>query len=171
MSDTNSVYRDFSRELGLPHETVAVIGKGGLKLDDYGVNFLLTNVIRIKPELLVIELGTNDLADVISDDLHQFVTDRLNRLDAIIKDLCSRFTLVKVILVQVTKRRRFRGGDTSGVLHYFQHDRSVLRALHDDLTNDSIHFTSQRALELYHFSLRRAVTTGLAMCRAQHQSS
>jgi hypothetical protein len=52
---------DVAYRIGLPLESVFVVGRGGLKVNDSGLTFILEAVNRVQPNVVVLELGTNDL--------------------------------------------------------------------------------------------------------------
>ena len=57
-------------------------------------------------------------------------------------------------LMQLESRRDWR-------IYTAKHDRAVIRRLDFDITEDDIHVTSNNGMDLYQFSVRRAVTRGI----------
>jgi hypothetical protein len=95
---------DFSLNIGLDntHE-VYVSGRGGLCANIGGCQFILDEVRHYRPHVIVLEIGTNDLASGVSAR-----TAASNVLE-LTGDL-FRLPAVRVIVsCQVVKRRRARG--------------------------------------------------------------
>lgn len=169
--------REFHRNFGLhPSNRVFIRGFGGLSTDEQGVNYILGQVNRLQPEILLLQVGSNDLADniparVVSQDVRELC-------DVILND-----TSVKVIVIlEIVKRRRFRNSDITQFeserlcfnghmqrlarsdhrIYSFRHNRSIIVNLRPGrISRDNIHVTTPEGMRLYHFSIRRAVITGL----------
>ena len=56
-------YLDLSNCLGLPEEHIFVEGIGGLKADKKGITYITNRICDIKPHIVLLELGMNDIAD------------------------------------------------------------------------------------------------------------
>lgn len=167
----------FNKALGLPFEEVYIFGKGGLKADEVGLNLILAKSNEVKPEVVLIEIGTNDLSDSDSQVLptiyHIFF-------------LCTKLFeqgVKKVILCEVIARRKFRGSTTQQqfltkqkqfniLLNRFpqqhpdiivwRHQRSKLRNLtKGEISTDNIHITTPKGFKWYNFSIRAAIIKGL----------
>jgi lysophospholipase L1-like esterase len=189
ISNDRSVYSDaydFSAKLGIPRESVTIIGRSGLLCDSQGASFIKTCVRRVSPKLVILEIGTNDLADYFpftNAELSDHVAQRVKQLCYY---LCRRLHVSTVVLCKVVNRSKLRGGITEEdfkerrhaynqhllqharahkSVYVFQHDRSTLVNL-KGLSEDHIHVTSTRGLDLYHFSIRRAIVRGLAHMEA-----
>ena len=106
------------------------------------------------------------------------------------RDLLREHSSVKaVILCLVVKRRRQgrrhvihsdfeslrqqfnldirRYASVDGRIKPYKHDRTILVNLSSQLSTDDIHVTSDRGLQLYNFSLRKAIMLGLGIARRQ----
>jgi lysophospholipase L1-like esterase len=179
------IQHDFAQEFGLPNECVFVTGQGGLKTDETGKTFILNAVNTVKPALVVLEIGTNDISDsnVGSSNTNGSIA---RRVSSSIVELCrclkEDLNVETVVFCQVVNRRRFRG-DVSPTdfeirrkavnkrlqeqarrrpyIYVFNHDRRCIVNLREEVTGDDIHVTTDAAMRLYHFSIRRAITRGL----------
>lgn len=174
--------RDYARVLGLPREDIYVEGRGGLKIRDF--DFISNAVVRHRPDVVVIEIGTNDICEART-------SDQVNRLADTLVSSAEAFPphVKSVILCLVVGRRRNRRNTVvsqqfeewrqqynqrlrtlvanSQRLKVYKHDRSILVNLRTDITNDEIHITSRRGLELYTFSMRKAIRIGLRMASSE----
>ena len=172
---------NYNNCLGLPCQNIYIAGKGGLKADKDGLNLIITKSKRVKPDLVVIELGTNDLAIEAEDEIDQ-VNKTLHYLFYICEQLFA-LGVQKIVLCEVIKCRRLRGNTTqaefdrkqqhhNSLLHNFnnlnpniiiwKHERSKLRNLKDtEITSDQIHITTDHGFKLYNFSIRAAIIRGL----------
>jgi hypothetical protein len=162
-----------------------VSGKGGLKADQHGFDFLQHNVISLYPDLLVLELGTNDICECLSPVQCRTIAKKI--VDFCLC-LCNSSTVKFVVLCQVVNRRKCGSADhehfdenrkivnaellnaakkNADKLYAYHHDRSILVNLSEELSRDNIHVTSRDGLRLYGFSVRRAITTGLTHIRCK----
>ena len=181
----NGSVNNYNNCLGLPQENIYIAGKGGLKTDKNGLNLIVAKTKQVKPDLVILEIGTNDLAIQGLDTTKQ-VTQTLNNLFHI----CDQLFILgvkRVILCEIVDRRRLRGTTTqeefdwkrnifNSSLHFlsqinsniivWRHERSKLRNLKDgEITSDKIHITTDLGLQLYNFSIRAAVIKGLKSLR------
>ena len=174
---------DYKSVFNLDVDVINVSGKGGLKIDQCGVDFIKKTVDDCRPELIILELGTNDLSEPsrVANDV--FVQAVIRQLDGLVLQLKGQYRCIKTVVVcQVISRRRLRGGLSvvdfrerqllfnaalqqlarrDRLYYVFKHDRTLLVNLSRALTNDDIHLTTAEALRLYHFSIRRAIVKGL----------
>jgi len=110
----NTKYRttkmDFAKDYGLPREKVYVSGRSGLKLDYEGAKFIRECALWRRPHLMVLEIGTNDIADKTADveaSCHaEFVAQKLVRL---VDDLHRNEGVKKFVVCKIIQRRRYRG--------------------------------------------------------------
>ena len=182
---------DFGPELGLP-ERVCIFGQSGLKATDSDLDLITENVNALRPEILLLELGTNDLVSSFGYINDKAIAELVS--DAIINfaDFLHYQRGVQLIAIfLVVKRRKFRDGtsfneferrrqhlnsmirkaaETRGHLMPFRHDRNTIVNLHASLCRDDIHLTSDRGLELYNHSVRKAIQLSVRKLRNQdHQ--
>ena len=172
---------NYNRCLGLPCENIYITGKGGLKADSEGLELITAKTKQVNPNIVIIELGTNDLAIEAVDEVDQ-VSHTLHCLFYICEQLFV-LGVQKIILCEIVHRRRLRGNTTqdefnrkrknfNSLLHnlpkinpnilIWRHERSKLRNLkYGEITTDQIHVTTDRGLQLYNFSLRAAIVKGL----------
>ena len=177
----NKSQNSYSICLGLPCENIYITGKGGLKSDEDGLNYIITKTKWVYPDLVVIELGTNDLAVEAKDDIDQ-VNKTLRNLFYICEQLFV-LGVQKIVLCEIIACRRLRGKTTqaefdrkrqchNSLLQNFnklnpniiiwKHKRSKLRNLKDtEITSDQIHITTDHGFKLYNFSIRSAIIKGL----------
>ena len=96
--------------LGLPKENIYIVGKGGLKANEEGLKFITTKTKQVNPNIVVIELGTNDLAiEAINEDKQVIYT--LHHLFYLCDQL-FKLGVQKVILCEIVDRRKLRGDTT-----------------------------------------------------------
>ena len=167
--------------LGLPRESIHITGKGGLKADADGLKFITTEAKQVNPNIVVIELGTNDLAIKAIDGDKQ-VNQTLYHLFYLC-DKLFELRVQKVILCEIVDRRKLRGSTTQAEFDrkrqkfnqllnrltklnpdiiIWRHERSILRNLKEpEITGDKIHITTDHGLKLYNFSIRAAIIKGL----------
>ena len=89
-------YLDFSNCLGLPEEHIFVEGIGGLKADKKGISYI-TNCIRdIKPHIVLLELGTNDIADSAATHFES-PEEQVGHLIVQIQSICGELFCTKVL--------------------------------------------------------------------------
>ena len=62
---------NYNKSLGLPQENIYIVGKGGLKANEEGLNLITTKAKQVNPNIVVIELGSNDLAIQAIDEKEQ----------------------------------------------------------------------------------------------------
>ena len=177
----NGSQNNYNNCLGLPRENIYIVGKGGLKADEEGLNLITTKAKQVKPDIVLLETGTNDLAVSAFDKTTQ-VTQTLSYLYQICEQL---FTLgvKRIIVCEVINRHRLRGKTTqakfdfkqkifNSALHFlsqineniltWRHERSKIRNLKDgEISSDKIHITTELGLQLYNFSIRAAIIKGL----------
>lgn len=186
--NTESIEFNFADKLGLPLEEVYITGKGGLKCDKQGISFIINAVHRLKPDIILLDLGTNDISNSCCRTNVQVADSAANSIFGFCRSLWNDYGVRKVILFKIVNRRVLRGNLTvedfnerkhryhqklctlanpyRSNLLIIQHDRSVIRNLCQGLTNDDIHLTSQRGLDLYHFGVRRSLTRCLQSLRS-----
>ena len=167
--------------LGLPQENISIFGKGGLKANKEGIELITTKAKEVKPSVVLIELGTNDIAVRALNENKQ-VNDTLHQLFYLCKQLFD-LGVQKIVLCEVVNRRKLRGSTTQAefdrkqknfnqLLHnlnklnpdiiIWRHERSKLRNLKDgEISSDQIHITTDYGLKLYSFSIRAALIKGL----------
>ena len=172
---------NYNNCVGLPCENIYIAGKGGLKANKDGLNLISAKTKQVNPDIVVIELGTNDLAIEAKDELDQ-VNTTLHYLFYICKQLFA-LGVQKIVLCKIIARRRLRGNTTqaefdrkqqhhNSLLQNFnklnpniiiwKHERSKLRNLRDtEITSDQIHITTDHGFKLYNFSIRAAIIKGL----------
>ena len=172
---------NYNKSLGLPQENIYIVGKGGLKANEEGLNLITTRAKQVNPNIVVIKLGTNDIAIQAVDEKEQ-VNQTLHHLFYLCKQLFE-LGVQKVILCEIVNRRKLRGSTTQAEFdrkqQYFnqllnnlnrlnpdiiiwKHERSTLRNLKDGaISSDNIHITTDYGLKLYNFSIRAAIIKGL----------
>ena len=148
-------------------------------LDPSGINFIRNNVARLQPDILILEVGTNDIT---SGTPPQVV---FNRISSLCHELVERSTVKYIVLIQIINRRRTRRCPISEFetrrqqynhliqqfarnyrfVYVFKHDRAVIVRLDPSISTDDIHITSRQGMRLYHFSLRRALIIAQTRCR------
>ena len=69
-SEHGSQY-NYNKCLGLPCENIYITGKGGLKADSEGLNLITAKTKQFNPNIVIIELGTNDLVVKAVDEVDQ----------------------------------------------------------------------------------------------------
>ena len=177
---------DFAQKLGLPREEVFIVGRGGLKCDRQGISFVTNLCRRFRPELVVLEIGTNDLSNSTFVPNEQFGVHTAGKVVDLCRILHQGFGVRTVVVCKVVARGRFRRGVSEEdfasrraafnqelcvaarcwrFIFAWRHDRTCLNSLRN-LSDDSIHVTSTDGMNLYNFSIRRAITTGLGHLRS-----
>ena len=165
----------------MPRENIYIFGKDSLKADAHGLKFITAKTEQVNPDIVVIELGTNDL-----------VVKRIDEEKQVNETLCQLFYLCdqlfklgvqKVILCEIVDCRKLHGNTTQAefdrkqqkfnqLLNRFtilnqnitiwRHERSILKNLKEpEITGDKIHITTDNGLKLYNFSIRAAIIKGL----------
>ena len=172
---------NYNKSLGLPRENIYIVGKGGLKTNEEGLNLITTKAKQVSPNIVVIELGTNDIAIQATDEKEQ-VNSTLHQLFYLCKQLFD-IGVQKIVLCEIVNRRKLRGNTTQAEFdrkqQYFnqllnnlnklnpdiiiwKHERSKIRNLKDgEISSDNIHITTDHGLKLYNFSIRAALIKGL----------
>ena len=172
---------NYNKSLGLPRENISIFGKGGLKANKDGIEFITTKTKQVKPSVILIELGTNDLAVQAIDEKKQ-VNDTLHQLFYLCKQLFD-LGVQKIVLCDIVNHRKLCGNTTEAAFdrkqQYFnqllnnlnklnpdiiiwKHERSKIRNLKDgEISSDNIHITTDHGLKLYNFSIRAALIKGL----------
>ena len=167
---------DFVESFGLaPNNHVFVSGVGGLMTTFQGEIYLQQQVHATSPDLLLLELGSNDLA--AGTDPYELA----RQVTSLCRKLCDRTSVGVIVLFLVVERRRSWNTDPESFdvnrrifnrlmklasrqdnrLLVTRHDRSILVNLRPGrISADDIHVTSPLGLRLYHFSVRRAMTKG-----------
>ena len=183
VTDTN-----YGPTLGLPRETVFVRGVGGLKADRDGLDRIKSWVSTCHPDIVILEIGTNELADRYTADDNSVANWASARIIDFVDELHHEFAVRFVVVCKVVKRRGCRGSFTyeferrrdrfnlnlesasvgrEGYFMPYRHDRTILVNIRQgDVCGDNIHFTTGTGLRLYHFSLRKAILMALAKVRA-----
>lgn len=177
LADRKGRFTDFSHCFGLPgHHQVFVNGRGGLCLDSSGIDFITDNINYVNPELLLLEIGSNDICDN-----NVTVTQLERQLVRVTREIFSVTGVKYIIICQVVQRRRTRACSTFSFeekraqlnfllqqlarkesrVYVYRHDRSILVNLSNRISGDDIHVTTGRGFELYHFSIRRALMVAI----------
>ena len=126
---------NYNQSLGLPQENISIFGKGGLKANKDGIEFITTKAKQVKPSIILIELGTNDLAVKAIDEEKQ-VNDTLHQLFYLCKQLFD-LGVQKIVLCKVVNRRKLRGSTTQAEFdrkqQYFNQLLNNLNKLNPDI--------------------------------------
>ena len=133
-------YLDLSHCLGLPEEHIFVEGIGGLKVDNKGITYITNCVCSIKLHIMLLELGTNDIADSAARHFKS-PKEQVDHFIVQIQSICGELFhqgVKKVIVCEVIKRRKFRGITT---LHKFNAKR--------DLYNKALQLLSKQNSQHY----------------------
>ena len=128
-------YLDLSNCLGLPEEHISIEGIGGLKADKKGITYITNRVCDTEPDIVLLKLGTNDIADSAATHLTS-PQEQVSHLIIQIHIICSglfHYGVKKVIVCEVIERCRFRGNTT---LQEFNIKR--------DLYNKALQFLSKQ---------------------------
>ena len=170
-------YLDLSNCLGLPEEHISIEGKGGLKADKKGITSITNHVRDTEPDIVLLELGTNDIADSAATHFMS-PQEQVSHLIIQIHIICSelfRYGVKKVIVCEVIEWRRFQGNTTlqefnikrdlyNKALQFlskqnlniivWQHQKKIIRDLKEGtISMDNIHITTDNGFHLYNFSL------------------
>ena len=168
---------DFNYSFGFsPEKSVFIQGRGGLMLDHYGRDFIRDRVNRSRPDILILEIGTNDLTDQVHPST---LADNVQNLCS---ELRRRYSVKYIVLLQVVQRRKTRQcpraefdqtrlsynrriqhqAQNNRYMYVFRHDRSILVNIKEgEVSKDNIHVTSALGMQLYHFSLRKAIKVAM----------
>ena len=182
-------YHDLSNCLGLPEEHISIEGIGGLKADKKGITYVTNRVRDTEPDIVLLELGTNDIAD---SAVTHFTSpqEQVSHLIIQIHIICSElfhYGVKKVIVCEVIEWRRFRGNTTlqefnikrdlyNKALQFllkqnpniivWRHKKKFIRDLKEGtISTDNIHITTDNRFHLYNFSLRSALIKALSKLR------
>ena len=107
-------YLDLSNCLGLPEEHIFVEGIGGLKADNKGITYITNHVCNIKPHIVLLKLGTNDIADSAARHFKS-PEEQVGHLTVQIQSICGelfRQGVKKVVVCEVIERCKFHGTTT-----------------------------------------------------------
>ena len=102
-------YLDLSNCLGLPEEHISIEGIGGLKADKKGITYVTNRVCDTEPDIVLLELGTNDIADSAATHFMS-PQEQVSHLIIQIHIICSElfcYGVKKVIVCEVIERHRF----------------------------------------------------------------
>ena len=174
-------YLDLSNCLGLPEEHIFVEGIGGLKADTKGITYITNHIHNIKPHIVLLELGTNDITDSAARHFKS-PEEQVGHLIVQIQSICGELFhqgVKKVVVCEVIERHKFCGTTT---LHEFNtkrdlynkalrflskqnpniivwwHQKKIIRELKEGtISTDNIHITTDYGFRLYNFSLRSAL--------------
>lgn len=183
-----SQHFDFGATIGLPLEHVYVCGRSGLGTSSNDLDFIRQKVTSFRPDVVILELGTNDLASSNVSGAPDFIfaNSVADKVINFAEELRYRWGVRSVVSCLVVKRRRCRGRTVESefdrrrcrfnarikaaaagrpYLRAYKHDRTVLVNLSSRYCADDIHITSRRGMELYNHSMRKAVTLGLGVLR------
>ena len=174
-------YLDFSNCLGLPEEHIFVEGIGGLKADTKGITYITNRIRNIKPHIVLLELGTNDIADSAAR-YFKSPEEQVGHLIVQIQSTCGELfhqAVKKVVVCEVIERRKFRGTTTlqefntkrdlynkalkllskqNSNIIVWRHQKKIIRDLKEGtISRDIIHITTDYGFRLYNFSLRSAL--------------
>ena len=170
---------NFTQHLALPEAAVvAVNGQGGLQADRSGRLFIAHQINVVQPNILILELGTNDLCSN-QHSAHEVA----NRIFSIGSDFLSNTSVGVIVMCKVVDRRRLRDGlsheefelkrqEYNRLLHtkaasdrrfiIYRHDRNTIVSLRrGEVSSDNIHVTTADGFRLYNFSIRSAAVKGL----------
>ena len=178
-------YLDLSNCLGLPEEHIFIEGIGGLKADKKGITYITNHVRNIKPHIVLLELGTNNIADSATTHFKS-PEEQVCHLIVQIHSICGEFFchgVKKVVVCEVIKRLKFRGTTT---LHKFTmkrdlynkalqflskqnpniivwwYQKKIIRELKEGtISTDNIHIKTNNRFHLYNFSLWSALIKAL----------
>jgi len=179
-------FLNFAPWIGLPFEDIFICGNSGQKADWLGLLAVRRSVDLFTPDILLIELGTNDLAQQLpcyfSDNICSAAV--AGNIIHLCDDLYLSGKVNFFVICLVVQRRKLRGDLTRTCFdrrrkHFnhcirelaktrpyvlpYKHDRTILVNLKPyDTSNDDIHVTSCQGLRLYNFSIRKAVLMSLA---------
>ena len=106
----NGSQTNYNYCLGLPQENISIFGKGGLKANKEGIELITTKAKQVKPSVVLIELGTNDIAVRALNENKQ-VNDTLHQLFYLCKQLFD-LGVQKIVLCEVVNRRKLCGSTT-----------------------------------------------------------
>ena len=130
-----SKYLDLSNCLELPEEHIFVEGIGGLKADKKGFTYITNHIHDIKLHIVLLELGTNDIADSTAKHFKS-PEEQVAHLIVQIQSICGELFhqgVKKVVVCEVIERHKFWGSTT---LHEFNTKR--------DLYNKALQFLSRQ---------------------------
>ena len=102
-------YLDLSNCLGLPEEHISIEGIGGLKADKKGITYITNRVRNTEPDIVLLELGTNNIADSAAT-YFMSPQEQVSHLIIQIHIICSElfcYGVKKVIVCEVIEWCRF----------------------------------------------------------------
>ena len=171
---------------GLPEEHIFVKGIGGLKVDKKGITYITNRICDTKPDIVLLELGTNDIADSAATHFKS-PEEQVGHLIIQIHIICSElfcYGVKKVVVCEVIKRHKYHGTTT---LHEFNtkrdlynkalqflskqnpniivwwYQKKIIRELKEGtISTDNIHITTDNGFCLYNFSLQSALIKALS---------
>jgi hypothetical protein len=160
---------DFGEPLGLPRENIRIFGKSGLKGDFHGLHAVRGHISDFRPDIVILELGTNDIVTTSGDTAENHAKAVAARISEFAEEVIRNFHVRKVVICLIVERRRLgRGMSVSpdfsvkrtifneairsaakrnGDLIPFKHDRSVIVNLLRKHSEDDVHITTQGGLE------------------------
>ena len=118
-------YCDLSNCLGLP-EHIFVEGIGGLKADKKGFTYITNRIHNIKPHIVLLELGTNDIADSAARHFKS-PEEQVGHLIVQIHSICGELFgqgVKRVVVCKVIERHKFCG---TTILHEFNTKRDLYK--------------------------------------------
>ena len=178
-------YLDLSNCLGLPEEHIFVEGIGGLKADNKGITYITNRVCNIKPHIVLLELGTNDIADSAARHFKS-PEEQIDHLIVQIQSICGELFcqgVKKVVVCEVIERHKFHGTTTlqefntkrdlynkalkllskqNSNIIVWRHQKKIIWDLKEGtISTDNIHITTDYGFRLYNFSLCSALIKAL----------
>ena len=174
LQEGEGIEANFSRNFGFKNNNLVYLqGRGGLCLDTYGIGYIKDRVNKCSPELLVLEIGTNDITNKVHPD------SLFKTVENLCQELLNATTVKYIVLIKIIERKKTRQcsrpdfdsaryryntliQDLSkkhpSTIYVHKHDRSIIVKLEQNrISRDGIHVTSKEGLRLYHFSIRRAI--------------
>ena len=174
-------YLDLSNCLGLPEDHIFVEGIGGLKADNKGIAYITNHVCDIKPHIVLLEIGTNDIADSATRHFKS-PEEQVGHLIVQMQSICGELFcqgVKKVVVCEVIERHKFRGTTTlqefntkrdlynkalkllskqnSNIIVWWHQKKIIWDLKEGTISTDNIHITTDYGFHLYNFSLRSAL--------------
>ena len=178
-------YLDLSNCLRLPEEHIFFEGIGGLKADNKDITYITNRVHNIKLHIVLLELGTNNIADSAARHFKS-PEEQVGHLIVQIQSICGELFyqgVKKVVVCEVIERHKFHGTttlqecNTKRDLHnkalklfskqnsniiVWRHQKKIIQDLKEEtISTDNIHITTDYGFRLYNFSLRSALIKAL----------
>ena len=178
-------YCDLSNCLGLPEEHIFVEGIEGLKADKKGFTYITNCICNIKPHIVLLEIGTNDITDSATRHFKN-PEEQVDHLIVQIQSICGELFcqgVKKVVVCEVIERCKFHG---TTKLHEFntkrdlyskalklllkqnsniivwQYQKKIIWELKEGaVSTDNIHITTDIEFRLFNFSLHSALIKAL----------